>query len=178
MATNLTGARQQFYLEDVNAGVSVSQALAKKLAAGVQFINDRQHMVYSFYAGGAYDIATPLPMALGLPEVIEYDAEIVNVWVGNETTGTGGPTEVDLRRAVLGSSTYNTLFTTTPKFANTSASGDIIDHEGSIVAAPTGVTRPVLASMNLSAGDKIKMYLVTALTGGRDCWIHLHIKPR
>ena len=174
----LVGARKQFYDEDVNARVSVSQALAKKLAQGQQFIHDNQLMRLTFGAVGSYYVASPPLNGVGTIEIIERDSEIVNVWVINHTSGTAGTTEVDIKKAALGSSVYASIFSTTPKFASTSADNDVIDSASVIAAAPTGVTRPVLSSNELDAGDKLRFDLITTMTGGASVYVIIHIRPR
>ena len=174
----LQGARNEFYDEDVNARVSVSQALIKKLAQAAQFINDNQILVYDFFATGPYDINTTFPFVCGDFEILEKDYEIVNCWVYNGTKGSSGTTQADIERAPLGSSTWTTIFSTKPAFATTSADGDIIDSEEMIVSNPTGVTRPVISDYTLDAGDKLRLKLHSVMTGGKDLRIKLHLKPR
>lgn len=178
MGTKITGARQTFYIEDTQYRAANSEALMSKLASGMQFINDNQMVILDFFATGPYDINTSFPFVCGDFEILEKNYEIVNVWVTNGTKGSSGTTQADIERAALNSSSWSTIFSTKPAFSSSSADGDLIDSAEMIAAAPTGVTRPVLSSANLNAGDKLRLKLHSVMTGGKDLRIKMHLKPR
>lgn len=181
MGTKITGVRQDFYNEDVGSGNSVSSFLASKIASAVQFINDKQIMRLNFGAQGPYSTIVSIPVyEHGMAEVIEFDSEIVNVWVRNKKTGSSGTTEVDIKKQSIGSSTWTSIFSFTPQFTSSSVDGARVDSAGKVVTAPGGVSRPVLDATNsiLNAGDLLRFDLLQAMVGAEDISLIIHLKPR
>jgi hypothetical protein len=179
MGTPIAGSRQIPYVEDIASGNSVSSFFANKLAQCVAFINNYQIMRLNFGAVGTYpNVGLPI-LNVGLPEVIEFNSQIVNVWVTSELSGTSGTTEIDLKVQPLGSSTWTSIFSTTPKVTSASANDVVIDSAGKVATPPTGMTRPVITtSFVFNAGDRVRCDLIQGMVGGGGIYLNLHIQPR
>lgn len=91
-----------------------------------------------------------------------FDLTITQVWIYNGTAGGGGTTEYDLKVASPGGA-FSSIFSTTGKITSAAAS-DIWTDSGSIVGAQGGVTKPVLSTTSITAGQGIKFDLITSMT--------------
>lgn len=87
---------------------------------------------------------------------------ITSVWIYNGQVGGTGITEFDLKVANSGGS-FTSILTTTGKVAST-ANSDVWTDSGSIIAPQTGVTKPVIATAAISAGQAIRFDLLSAMT--------------
>lgn len=104
-----------------------------------------------------------------------YNITITAVWIYNGTVGASGITEFDLKVASP-SGSFTTILTTTGKIASTAAS-NIWTDSGSVVGAQTGVTKPVLLTTAISAGQAIRWDLITSMaTPATDARIRIFYK--
>jgi len=111
-----------------------------------------------YVAGSSIDIFSPLPFAVN----------ITSVWICNGTAGTAGTTEFDLKRATTSGGAFTSIFSTTGKITSAAASNVWTD-SGVVVSAQTGVTKPVLSTISITAGSALRLDLITTMTGARDC---------
>jgi hypothetical protein len=88
---------------------------------------------------------------------------ITSVWIYNGDAGTSGTTEFDLKVASSGGS-FTSILSTTGKILSTAASNVWTD-SGSVIAAQTGVVKPVIATSAITAGQAIKFDLIQSMTG-------------
>lgn len=177
MGTKITPAINDFYIEDIGSGVSVSSFLANKIAAQSQLYRERMLQVFEFGVAGSYYTPSLPQYGVGTKEVLEFNYEILNVWVISEISGTSGTTEVDIERAALGSSTWGTIFNQTPQFTSASANDALTDYLAKSANA-TGVTRPTLNTTTLNAGDRLRFVLKNAMQGGGSITVKLHLRLR
>lgn len=106
------------------------------------------------------------------------NATITAIWIYNAVAGTGGTTEIDILKASAPAGAFSTILTTTGKITSAAAAGVWTDN-GSIVAAQTGVTKPVMSSANVSAGDALRFDTISTMTGSpRDCGVVIQYVPR
>lgn len=92
-----------------------------------------------------------------------YNLTINSVWIYNGTAGSGGTTEFDLKVKSPGGS-YASILSTTGKITS-AAAADIYTDSGAVVNAATGVTKPVISTAAISAGQAIKFDLIQSMTG-------------
>jgi hypothetical protein len=126
-----------------------------------------------FLANGSYRVGNGVDGSSVLP----YNYEIINVYASSDTVGTSGTTEADIQVQSAPGGPWTSIFSTTPKFSSTSASGAYTQ----VLPAPpaqTGVTAPVLSTTNLIAGSRIRMNIVQAMTRGRDLTVSIQLKVR
>lgn len=92
-----------------------------------------------------------------------YNLVINSVWIYNGNAGSGGTTEYDLKVKNPGGS-YASILSTTGKITS-AAAADIYTDSGSVVTGQTGVTKPVITTANITAGQAIKFDLIQSMTG-------------
>lgn len=178
--SNLAGQRQIIQVEDISAGNAVSEALLSKLAAAVNFINEKQIMSRQFGVNGPYSLWLAYPqLDVGPSEEFFENYEIVNVLVKNETTGSGGATEVDIKVREDGTSVWTSIFATRPKFLSTSSNKAKTDSKGTY-GFSAGVTQPILnaGAQNLNAKCEMRFDLISAMTGASDVSVEIFYRPR
>jgi len=180
MGTLVTPARNNIYIEGSQFRNAISEDLMQRFGASINFINAYQY--YQFYFGmmGPYGGSTvTFPYnGMGTEEIFNYDATIVNIWIYSGTAGTSGPTEIDIKYAPKNSSSYTTIFSTKPNVTNSAASGVIFDMNGD-VTLPSGCTRPVLSTVNFSAGDHLRFDPQTIMNGNAaDFQVQIFWRPR
>lgn len=181
MANIVDPELDDFYMEECQYGAGNSEALFFKLAAMANFIKQNHFVRLPFGAQGPYSTILSFPVdGHGMSEPIPYDAEIVNVWVESGVVGSSGNTEVDIKKKVVGGSSWDTIFTTKPKFTSSSPNEAFIDSAGKIVSAPAGTTRPVLDAdaALLNAGDRLRFDLLSAMPGAKDLNLKIDIRWR
>ncbi len=87
---------------------------------------------------------------------------ISSVWIYNGVAGGAGTTEFDLLVASPGGG-FTSILTTTGKITS-AAAANIWTDSGSVVGAQTGVTKPVILTANISAGQAIRFDLLQSMT--------------
>jgi hypothetical protein len=92
-----------------------------------------------------------------------YDVTILSVWIYSGTAGSGGTTEFDLQVASSGGP-FATILSTTGKITSAAASGVWTD-SGAVIGAQTGVTKPVISTSTITAGQAIRWDLISSMTG-------------
>lgn len=92
-----------------------------------------------------------------------YNLTITSVWIYNGSAGSGGTTEYDLLKASPGGS-FTTILSTTGKITSAAASVIWTD-SNSVVAPQTGVTKPVVSSATMTAGQALRFDLLQSMTG-------------
>lgn len=160
--TDLSPARKQIQAEEVKPNAAVSESLMTRLGQGINFINTRHVYQHSFHLN--YEYNTEEVPSLGIDGYMTYPFPFriieVQVMSGSENGGAGF-TELDLKWAADGDATYESIFTTTPKFTNAVQPNDTI-RTGQ---TKTGWTAPVVTKTDFAAFDKIKLDLLNQLDG-------------
>jgi hypothetical protein len=176
---DLTGQRRNIQIEESRFRYAVSEALVQKVGSSINFINDYQYSEKQFFANGPYSTAPSFPQT-GVDGLtfFDFDAEIINVWAFNLVAGSGGTTELDIKRATASAGAFTSIFSTTPKFDSTAAANSYVDANGN-QAATTGVTAPVVTTTNVNAGDALRFDIVSSMTGSpQNCGVIVHYRPR
>lgn len=179
MPTMVTPARKIAYVLGAQFRSAVSEELIQRLAATNNFISLYQHSEKQFFLNGAYNLA-PLPFlgADGLA-FFQFNAQIIDVWMFIEQSGSSGTTELDIKTATTSGGAFTSIFATTPKIANTA--GDYSwTHVGG--SAGTGLTVPVFtasaAAISVTAGQALRCDLIQAQGGTPNgCGLLVHYQP-
>lgn len=164
--TDIAGERAIIQQEEVRYRAAVSEATGTKIGKSVNFINFYQHSEKQFFANGTYGNAPTFPQTYvdGLI-VFNFNAEIINVWAFSSTPGSGGTTELDIKRSTAPGNAFTSIFSTTPKFTSAhSVNGVWVDSAG-FQPAVTGVTAPVLLTTSVDQGDALRLDIITSMTG-------------
>ncbi len=107
-----------------------------------------------------------------------FDAEIIAIWIYNTAAGSGGTTEFDVKKSASSGSAFSTILSTTGKITS-AAAADVWTDSNAVVASQTGVTKPVLTSANVSAGEALRFDVITVMSGSpTDCGILIQYVPR
>lgn len=177
---DLTPARRNVQLEEVQYKAAVSEATFQKLGSSVNFINYYQYYPFYFGLAGEYSSSSLLPgNNIGFIETFDYNAEIVNVRIYSGAAGTSGTTEVDIKWAAAGSTSFSSIFSTTPKVTSSAASGAQFDINGVDGPLPSGCTKPVLSKSQFTAGNKLRLDVVSKMAGAaRDFIVIIFWRPR
>lgn len=102
-----------------------------------------------------------------------YNLTINSVWIYNGDAGSGGTSEFDLKVKSPGGA-YASILSTTGKITSVAAA-DIYTDSGAVVSPAAGVTKPVISTAAISAGQAIKFDLITSMTGTpRDARIRIY----
>jgi hypothetical protein len=104
--------------------------------------------------------------------LVPYNIVIISAWIYSGTAGSAGTTEFDLKVATTSGGSFTSILSTTGKI--TSAAGSVVwTDSNSVVPAQTGITKPVLSTVNITAGSAIRWDLLTAMTGAVDARIKI-----
>lgn len=172
--TDIARLRRNVQIEEVAYKAAVSESTWNKIGGAINFINDRQTMVYEFgiFRGDSSNgtptyngvLTTPYNN-LGTNETFLYAAQIIAVTLYHGDAGSSGTSELDIKWQPVNSATaYASIFSTTPKVASTAASNVFFDTLGNNTT-PTGCTVPVLSKSTFAAGDKLRCDLISSMGG-------------
>lgn len=133
---------------------------------------DREH---AWEVNGKYSALTFPATEIDSIFIAPYNITITQVWIYNGAVGASGTTEFDLKVASSGGS-FTSILSTTGKITSAAANGVWTD-SGSIIGAQTGVTKPVLSTTAISAGQAIRFDLIQSMTGSpQDARIRIFYK--
>ena len=177
---DVTPARSNLLVEEVSYRSAVSEALLTKTGGAVNFINDRQHLLYQFNINGPYTAGggqTGIDGGFGCL----FDIEITGMMVFSLVAGSGGTTAMDIHRFTSSGTDTGTIFSTPPSI--TSAAGNNAYAIRDLVTpqdfTATGITLPSFNVTDLDAGDFLRFDLDTAMTGDpENCGLVLYYRPR
>jgi len=174
--TDVAASRKNIQIEETQHRGAVSESLGQKLGGSINLINDRQYDTKPYFLNGPYSIigATNAVDGLYIPA---FDLEIFDVAMFNITAGSGGTTELDVKKATTPGGAFSTIFSTTPKVTSSAAASTWV-RVGDTV---TGWTAPILTTspFNVDAGDALRLDLISAMTGGpENCGLILYYRPR
>lgn len=178
--TDITPARRQIQIEDVEQKSAVSEAVGTKLGEGINFINTRQYLTHQFNFNGAYSLGVGVVGVDGIFPIL-FDMEIVGLTMFNRLSGSTGTTEIDIDWLDGSNSNQGSIFSTTPKIDSTSSNFSYLIRDelnGSNVELPTGATAPVFDKTEFDAGDALFCEIVSAMTAAEDCALLIHFRPR
>lgn len=173
----ITPARNNIQVEEASYKAAVSEAVGSKIGGAINFINTYITQKFYFGVSGPFE-SLVLPYSdFGYQEVFPFNAEIVNVYCRYGVAGTASTSEVDIEWAADNSGTWASIFSTTPKVANTAADNGVFDADG-VSTTPAGCTQPVLSKTTFAAGDKLRCELTAAATGADGFIIIIEWRPR
>jgi hypothetical protein len=161
---------------EVKYRAAVSEATFSKIGSMINFIGHRTHEKKDFFINGPYKNGAGTLGADGIC-IFEFDAEIFAVYMFNNIAGSGGTTELDIKKQATSGGAYSTIFSTTPKIASTAGNWARVGTGES----GTGLTAPVLTStpLNVSEGEALRLDIISVQTGNpQNCGIIIHYRPR
>lgn len=173
---DVSPARNNIQIEEVQYKSAISEAVGQKIGGAINFINEYQVKQFHMGVTGGFSVLTIPYTDIGVQEVFETDSEIENVYIRFGVAGTSGTSELDIEWAADNSGTWASIFSTTPKVANTASDNGVFDANG-VSTTPAGCTQPILSKTTFAAGDKIRCNIEDAATGASDFVIVIHYRP-
>lgn len=171
----VTSEPKKIYTEDVQFSSSVSEAVANKLGAAINFILD-EFIVYEFgVSGNVYSGLSSYPYTFsGCIENVYANSTIYSIEVYNEVSGTSGTTTFYIEKQLAAGGAWTNIFSTNCSIANTAADNLFFS---TLLTAPTGITLPVLSTTSLAKNDKLRFVLSAAATAGQNISIKVKTRP-
>jgi hypothetical protein len=179
MGTEVTPARSNIYVEDVQYKSSISEAVGTKIAGAINMVNHNQYDEKIWMLNGLY--SSEAAGGLDGAYICARDMEIIGVAMYNLVAGSSGTLELNIIRHTSSGVSGSSIFSTTPKLTTASGNNAFLfyDFSNSIaVENPSGATQPVLVSVNLDKGDMLTMNKVQGQVNGESCGIMIQMRPR
>lgn len=180
---NLPEARKDIALEDVAFRSSVSESVGGKIGASINFINRRQTDKHDWHLNGAYSLGVGSAGPDGI-FVFPFDAEIVAHVFYSGTAGTAGTTEIAIKRLDVGGAVLGDMFLINPTITSAAASGSFSAYrwsDGTTLALPTGHSIGTIfpaSNLQFTAGQGVRLDLVSAMTAGQTLQFTIYFRPR
>lgn len=140
--------------------IVANQLVAQSTSLSIQ----KEH---AWEANGPYRIGDTIDSIF----IAAANINITSVWIYSGTAGSSGTTEFDLKVGTSGGS-YTSILSTTGKITSTAASGVYTD-SGTVISAQTGVTKPVINTSAILAGQSIRFDLISGMASGYDARIRI-----
>lgn len=111
--------------------------------------------------------------------IADFNFSIVDVQVSIRSPGTGGQTILDILHSTNNGSTWNTIFSTTPKVDSSAGSYSFARSTDSVTGYTPAVLIGAPAAFNINAGDGLRMDVLSSMTGSpQDISIKLVTRTR
>lgn len=177
--TPVPDSRNTIYEEDVKHRRSVSESIANRIAAVINFINNRQHDKHDWHLNGEYSVVQLLDVGDGV-FICQEPMEIIGYHLYSGTSGGSGATIVDLRHISSDGTDNGTIFLTKPQ-VNSSSANKSFSHSNIRAASDeiaSGHTKGVFSKTNFDRHDGILLKLDSAMSGGEDLQLTIYFRPR
>lgn len=179
--TDISPLKKKIQSEEVLAQSSVSSGTANKLGASVNFALDSNLYHARWQLNGIYGSSTGSQLLVDGGMILPRNYTIVGFYMQIDAVGTGGTTQIDIRRQQASGSAGSSIFTIKPSM--TTAAGNLSKlyvkfNPSSTVHNPTGSTVPTLAINNLDDGDSLFLDFVTRQSGADSLTVTLILNPR
>lgn len=171
---DITPERKMIQQEETKPQAAVTESVMSRVGAGINFINLRHLYIKEFCVNGKYNIIPVNPSIDGFL-TYPFNFEIVDIVVKlGSATGVSGTTEIDLKWKPEASGSFQSIFTTTPKWTSSAPA----DSSVRLGVSRTGFTTPVLAKSTFNAYDLIKLDQLQAMDGSVNSYfMTLFIRP-
>ena len=155
--TYLTGTNVQTQLDETDTELVVQQAEITALQAIITATQEEHSWELN---GNYYRLTFPLTNIDSI-FFAPRNITIHSVWIYNGTAGSSGTTTYDLKVANPGGG-FTSILSTTGAIASTAAS-NIWTDSGVVVGPQTGVTKPVVATSAITAGQAIRFDVLSSM---------------
>lgn len=172
---DITPERKMIQQEETAPQAAVTESVMSRVGAGINFINTRHYYIKEYCVNGKYSLFIP---NLSIDGFFTYpwNFEIVDIVVKlGDATGTSGLSEIDLKWKPETSGTFQSIFSTTPKWTASAP----VDSSVRLGVSRTGWTTPVLSKTTFDAYDLIRLDILQALAGPvNSFFITIFTRPR
>lgn len=173
--TYIPSEPEKLHTEAVQSGAAVSESLLALVGATSNFILDN-FIYYPFGISGApYSGLSAYPYTFdAASESVLLKCTIEKIKVYNKISGISGQTEFRIERQLAAGGAWTNIFSTNCIISNT-ASDELYFETG--VAAPSGVTLPVVSITDFEVNDKLRMVLITAADQAENLKVRVITRP-
>lgn len=158
---DLAAARKMIQIEETRPNSALTEAVMARVGAGINFINTKHYYIKEFCINGNYNLFVPnfsVDGAFTYPWPFEILEIVVKLGSAN---GSGGISEMDLKWRPENSGSWQSIFSTTPKWTSAAAADSSVRIGQSVV----GWTAPVLSKTQFAAYDFIRLDMLQAVSG-------------
>lgn len=171
----VTSEPKKIYTEDVQFSASVSEAVANKLAATLNYCIDNFDRYDFGISGNVYSGLSAYPyLFLGCIENIRCDSVIHNIEVYNEVSGITGNTEFKLMLQPAAGGSFVNLFNGCI-IQNTAA--DNLAFDLFTMPPPAGVLLPLSITLPMYKNDKLLFVLTSAANQASNLKVKVTARP-
>jgi hypothetical protein len=185
--TDVPGQRVNIQVEETDFRSAVSEAVASKLGASLNFVNNFQYDTKAWFLNGNYDaVAKPQTGVDGL-YIVPYDIEIMGASIYNLVDGLSRSIILDVHRISSPGVDAGSIFTTRPEIpageGNDSYVGAIFNvNTGTIQSLGGGgsMVEPVFSSLPLDVdqGEALRLDFDEDIQQGESAGLVLYMRPR
>lgn len=179
---DLSEERINIQTEETRFRAAVSEAVAQRIGKAINFINKRQYQAKTFQINGMYGGASVPNLGIDGAWAMFNNSEIVGLLMYNLTAGASGTTTLDLKKITSSGGAATSIFSTKPSLEYTSGDSAFLLYDflnSTALENPTGATLPILNSVNLDAGDLLRVDLIAAqAASAANCGLVLYYRPR
>jgi hypothetical protein len=174
--TFVNSEREKIYIQDVQGGASVSESVAAKLSASINFILDNITQKMQFGVTGNFysDLILPYTFSQN-SEVAAENLLIQRLNISQQISGISGQTEFKIEKRLAGGGTWNNIFSTNCIISNLAIDNLVFSSDD--MTAPLNVTMPVLSITTLAKGDELRFVLINSANQARNLLVDLELSP-
>lgn len=174
-------ARSNIQQEETRFRASVSESMFTRVAGSINLINDQQYDTHSWHLNGQIGLFPVAPGPDGIFSFL-FDVEVTGfTYRIGDTTGASSSIIVDLHRLTGGDTDAGSIFSTLPEISSAAASDTYTTYreiDATALSNPTGHTLAVLSTVNLNAGDALRLDLDQRGTGFQNFQFSINYRPR
>lgn len=175
--SDITPERKMIQNEETAPQAAVSESTMTRVGAAINFINTKQNKQFFFGCAGKYSVLTIPFTDIGIQEVFNEAAEIINVGVRYGESGSSGTSTFDIQwRDKLDANAWASIFSTKPSVANTAPNDSVFDANG-VSPTPSGCTQPVLSKTTFDPGDKLRCNIDAVAVNAADLFLTITFRP-
>lgn len=177
----VTATKTDIFTEELDFRSAVSEQLLTKIGSNIQFIHDRQMMVFDFrFLGPFQSIANGEDSALPLP----FNIEICAISFRLRDCGSSGNTTVDMHKISSSGSDTGSIFTNKIVVAHNenNEAGFFVNFiestNNNVVQAASQMPTMSDANRNIDAGESIRVDIDSNATAAKDLAVYIYYRPR
>lgn len=177
---DISDARSNIQIEDVQFKASVSEAVGNKIGGAVNFLNNRQFDCHNWNLNGDFSVVQASEVGDGV-FICQENMEIVGYALYIGTNGSTGSSIVpDLHWISPDGTDNGSVFTTKPEIGTSAADGSFTHSNirASDNEVPAGHTLGVFSKTNFDRHDGIRLDLDSASGGASNLQLTIYFRPR
>lgn len=179
--TEITGARANIYVEDVQYRAAVSEAVGSKIGSSINFINNYQYDSRGFFLNGGYGSYSGAQVGVDGAWGILFDVKLVGIFMFNLVAGVSGTTTLDVKRRTASGGSSTSIFSTKPSITSAAGNNAFVFNrtiDSTVLDNPAGTTLPIFGTTDLDAGDMLTLNIDAKQVSGENCGLVLYYRPR